>query len=190
MANTKRNINPEQGKRLKQLLTDYKLTQRKLSEEVGISQQYISEIINGRAHLSPGFAEDISCIPLFKNENLLEKWLLCQSDYKSTSEMLIEQNQKLNFYINDSVSLVFLALKLNGFTVRIKYGNEELDLSDSSITNKLHQCNFEIYDKDICRVATMSLSQLEIFSKEATGLFSVIFESYLLYGDPHTIKHL
>ena len=188
MTLKKKNINPEQGKRLKQLLTDYKLTQRKLSDEVGISQQYISEIINGKVHLSPAFAEDISSLPLFENENLLEEWLLCQSDYKSTSEMIFEQNKRLNLYINDFASLVFLALKLNGFTVRIKYGTKELDLSDSNIKDKLHQCTFVIFDKDNCRVAEMSLSQLEIFSKEVTGLFSVIFESYLLHGDPHNAR--
>ena len=59
MGRKKREINPESGKRLKQWLKEQNITAKRLSERINYTPQYLSDIITGKASLTPDLARII-----------------------------------------------------------------------------------------------------------------------------------
>ena len=92
MARPRREINAECGKRLKTLLEETGTTQNKLADLIHISQQTISQIITGKANLTPETARMI--IEEFPDYRL--NWLLEYDDLKTVNDQImrgITQNQ-------------------------------------------------------------------------------------------------
>jgi transcriptional regulator with XRE-family HTH domain len=76
-------INPKQGKRLKELCIEEEITQAQLGREINYSQQTISKIVQGKAPLQPYIAEQIiEKFPSYRRE-----WLLGLDDWKTEEEM-------------------------------------------------------------------------------------------------------
>lgn len=69
------------GNRLKKCLKEMNISQSELSEKSGFTQQYISNIINGRRPMTVTAARSFS-----KTLNVLESYLLGESDYKTKQE--------------------------------------------------------------------------------------------------------
>ena len=59
MGRPHREINVIRGKRLKELIEDQGMTQKEFEKEIHLSQQSISNIINGHAHLTDEIAKEI-----------------------------------------------------------------------------------------------------------------------------------
>ena len=59
MGRPRREINAIRGKRLKELIDDQCMTQKEFEKEINLSQQVISNIINGHAHLTDERAKEI-----------------------------------------------------------------------------------------------------------------------------------
>ena len=72
MGRPHRVINAIRGKRLKELIDDQCMTQKEFEKEINLSQQVISNIINGHAHLTDERAKEI--IAKYPQYNL--SWLL------------------------------------------------------------------------------------------------------------------
>lgn len=92
MPRKKQEINPECGKRMKQLLKDAGRTQQELADASGYSQQYISNIASGKKHMTREFAEAFcECVPYINGHGLREKlraeYLLAQDDYQTIGMM-------------------------------------------------------------------------------------------------------
>ena len=76
-------IKPEQGKRLKKCIEYANMTQLSLADEAHISQQHLSNIINGKAALTPDNAMIFS-----KILKVRLKYLLLESDYMTENERI------------------------------------------------------------------------------------------------------
>ena len=106
MARPEREINVECGKRLKMLLKETGTTQKELSNKIYLSQQTISQIINGHATLTPETAKLI--IGEFPEYNIY--WLLGElpveirnaADIRKASAALIsgQINRRQSYMIN------------------------------------------------------------------------------------------
>lgn len=75
----KKELNPEQGKRLKECLEDEKMTQKELAEKSGYTKQYISNIVVGRKNMSLESAEKMAGILGVRKE-----YLLCKDSFKTS----------------------------------------------------------------------------------------------------------
>lgn len=72
-------INPECGRRLKDLLVRNEVSQRSLAEKLDYEPQHISNVVRGLRRLTPDMACNIKKIfPAVRVE-----WLLCQDDYET-----------------------------------------------------------------------------------------------------------
>lgn len=74
----KRELNPEQGKRLRECLKDKRMSQKELSEKSGYTPQHINNIIGGSRNMSQESAEVFANILDARKE-----YLLCMDDFKS-----------------------------------------------------------------------------------------------------------
>lgn len=75
-------INPIRGLRVKQLCEEQGINQIELSQRIYISQQKISEMINGKANVTETTARAIvQAFPQYRFE-----WLMGYDDYKNTAE--------------------------------------------------------------------------------------------------------
>lgn len=80
-------LNPECGKRLKECLADFPMTQGDLSSLTGYTQQYISNIVVGKKPLT------IKAAKLFSDVlKVREEYLLCIDDFKTDSEIIKHEN--------------------------------------------------------------------------------------------------
>ena len=82
MSKTKQEANPKSAKRLKQLYTEYQITQSSLSEKTGISQNTLSRIANGKVALSYFVACEIAKI----FPDVSPEWLMGHSDFKNEAQ--------------------------------------------------------------------------------------------------------
>ena len=83
MSQKTRQINPECGRRLKQLVTENGMTQQELANRLHNNKQHISNIICGKRSLTLGTAQQIAgeVFPWVRVE-----WLLCIDDFKTQAE--------------------------------------------------------------------------------------------------------
>lgn len=79
MPENRDELNKKRGNRLRELITERKVTQCKLSEMIGCTEQHVSYIINGRRTLTESNAETI--VKLFPPTRL--EWLMGRDDFKT-----------------------------------------------------------------------------------------------------------
>lgn len=81
-------INPESGKRVKELLDDVKMTQIELAKRLNYTPQQISRIVQGKSRLTEYTAQRI--VDVCKTEDSLIRtryeWLMCYDDLKTESD--------------------------------------------------------------------------------------------------------
>lgn len=76
-------INPECGRRLKQLLIENDVKQGAFAaDQLHCHPQHISNIVNGRRSLTPEMAQDIAKV----FPDIRVEWLLCEDDFKTEAE--------------------------------------------------------------------------------------------------------
>lgn len=83
MSQKTRQINPECGRRLKQLLNKNGMTQQELADRLAYNKQHISNVICGKRSLTLDMAKRIK-IEVFPEAFL--DWLLGMSDYETDAE--------------------------------------------------------------------------------------------------------
>lgn len=74
----KKELNPEQGKRLRECLKNKRMSQKELSEKSGYTPQHINNIIGGTRNMSQESAEIFANILEVRKE-----YLLCKDDFKN-----------------------------------------------------------------------------------------------------------
>lgn len=180
MPKTPKEINKMQGKRLKQLLNEEGITQKQLHEEIHISQQYISEIINGHAHLNYPMAISISKLPRFKDYDLLTKWLLCEEDYKSNTEKLLNAVAIADYEGNKLLQGLGCFLLLANYKIDISYPEKLSFDNASSIKNIVPDC-FPTYTikKDNQLIAELSNEEMIALGNKVFHLCEIYFQDHL-----------
>ena len=113
MARPTKEINPIRGKRLKQIITEEHTTQKALNKATGISQQAISEMINGKANVTDTTAEAVLKVyPHYRYE-----WLMGLDDFKTVGEQfsgaINEMNQEGEMLMRGLCSFA----NLSGFAI-------------------------------------------------------------------------
>ena len=177
MSKKKEDINPKRGKRLKTLLKQENTTQEHLSDTIGVSQQWISKVINGKAQLTERMAHDIAA--LYPEKNLLYKWLLCEEDYQSWIEKLyggLAEAEEEQILLHRGF-FAFAALDGYEVTTLPKKANGSGSLLDIKSTWDL----FESYQirKAGKIIAEFNPAQLNELENKAFNLFSVFLRDYL-----------
>ena len=76
-------INPECGKRLRLLIKENGTTQKQLADDIGVSEQTIYKIVNGKISLSDYMVEKI--LERYPNY-CTDLWLLGKAEYKTPAE--------------------------------------------------------------------------------------------------------
>lgn len=176
MAKKKTPINPMQGKRLKKLLQEARITQKDLSEEITkhfggdnerLSQQRISDIINGRAPLTIRVINLISDLPRFDGKDLLKEWLLCEEQFTSSEEKILNEKMASRYEGDLLLTGVSCFLNLSGYevtTIEKKTGNDfELETI--------------IIEKDNSTIK-LSPSKMSDFGTKVLHLFEVFTHDY------------
>lgn len=92
-----RELNSEQGRRLRECLRDKIMSQKELSEKSGYTPQHINNVIGGTRNMSSQSAEVFANILEVRKE-----YLLCQDDYK-TFNTITEYVRKSLDTNNDAV---------------------------------------------------------------------------------------
>ncbi len=92
---SKTEINPECGLRLKEVLSQKKISQPELSKLSGFTPQYISYIIQGLRPMTVSAANAFS-----KALNIRQEYLLCEDTYKN--KLSFERNQEIRSSINSA----------------------------------------------------------------------------------------
>lgn len=77
----KKELNPEQGNRLRECLKDKRMSQKELSEKSGYTPQHINNVIGGTRNMSQESAETFAHILGVRKE-----YLLCWDNHKTTNE--------------------------------------------------------------------------------------------------------
>ena len=81
MPRKKVEINPECGKRLRELLKESGIKQKELAKKLNYDPRHISNIITGKKRLTPETSYRIA--DMF---HIRAEWLLCQDDYRTREE--------------------------------------------------------------------------------------------------------
>lgn len=178
MAKKKTIINPEQGIRLKRLLQEENIKQRELSEEIEkysyrtLSQQKISDIINGRAPLIFEVADVISNLPRFKDKDLLREWLLCEENFKSSDEKALNETIASR-YEGDML--------LTGISCFLNLAGYEVTSINQPFKEELKETGFELsrykIEKDNS-VVELSSHEMFSYSNKVLHLFEVFTHDY------------
>ena len=90
-----KNISKECGKRLKECIKESGMTSKELAENCNYVPQYISQIINGKRNMSLQAAKSFA-----KVLSVREEYLLCEDDYKTDSDILVDNNNPTSFYLS------------------------------------------------------------------------------------------
>lgn len=112
----KTELNLECGKRLKECLSDFPMTQNKLASLTGYTQQYISNIIVGKKPMT------IKAAKLFSEYlNIQEEYLLCESNYKTKQEEIQETFKTNRKKWNDLENAVQTLISNTGYKIVGRY---------------------------------------------------------------------
>lgn len=115
MGRKKREINTESGKRLKQWLKEQNITAKRLSERINYTPQYLSDIITGKASLTPDLARIIKNafpeIPL--DERVRTEWLLCEDDFETEGDRI----DAITSGTRDVYKLITELMNLHGYEI-------------------------------------------------------------------------
>lgn len=179
----KRELNPEQGNRLKECLEDIRMAQKELAQKSGYTQQYISNIVVGKKNMSHESADIFSQILGIKKE-----YLLCESDFKNRAE---EQKSSIDWELNKLSALDNLLDQLGYYIETIaEYQNLEtgeiITIDDNHGLPEDHEDTgpvirdignevvYEYEGETICQ-------NIEEFENCARPKYKRISENYILY---------
>ena len=125
----KRELNTNQGKRLKECIEAKKMSQKELAKKSGYSEQYISYIANKKKNMSLESAKMFADIL-----DVDAEYLLCETDCKNFTDWLnkgIEEEKERKSRANEaSISL----LKANGISIDFfikEYHNKKYDILEN-----------------------------------------------------------
>lgn len=95
-------INPECGKRVKELISDVKMSQIELAKRLNYTPQQISRIVQGKSRLTEYTAQQI--VDVCKSKAPLNRtryeWLMCYDDLKTESdEWDVERERSARFEV-------------------------------------------------------------------------------------------
>ncbi len=117
-------INPKTAPRMKEFLKESGLKQKELAELIFCSQQYISNIVNGKCGLSVYTAKEIA-----KHYSIRIEYLLGEDDYKTEGAMLKEMLESERKHYHKCFSALISIAEEAGYSIvledgwKIKRGN-------------------------------------------------------------------
>lgn len=120
MARTRQKVNPKSADRLKQFYREHKITQERLSEVTGISQNTLSRIANGKAALSHVVATEI--VKVFPDIRV--EWLMGLDDYRTENERTFSLFSDWNREWKRRLGAVCILAALSGYEINLFPENE------------------------------------------------------------------
>lgn len=176
----KKEINPEQGKRLRECLNEQRFSQKELAEKSGYTPQYISNIVVGKKNMSYESASAFAKILHVKTE-----FLLCEIDCKTDAEMLKEC---LNWEI-ETQHVICNLLNQMGYDIEIQAEYQNMKTNETVLVsnddfppnlNPIEECRFRgdavLYE---CNGKMVSQTQ-EDFEKVNQPSHKLIAETHIL----------
>lgn len=146
MSRPKGEIQAERGLRLKQVILDKNLTQRQFAQEINISQQTISAMINGNANVTDITAQLVTD----KYSEYRYEWLMCIDGFKTHADYEQHQRRELDKIGRaiesawDNDDIFESVLKSNNIIFKpldkVSLSDDELPEDDYEITAKLQDC--------------------------------------------------
>ena len=111
MARPRVKINPERGKRLKNLCEWEGITQQNLAEKIHISQQTVSQMVQGKSTVTEQTAEEIAAaFPKYRKE-----WLLGFDDFPTEDSKLSDMARMIDDIYHSVLLLVGAIAEKNGY---------------------------------------------------------------------------
>lgn len=108
-------LNPKQGKRLKELLNDYGITQKELADKLHYSEPHISRIANGHSPLTLATAkricEYVNSISV-DAAPIRYQWLMGMDDFKTAVDQLEDRDKKWKVNIESRSECVKLITEI------------------------------------------------------------------------------
>ena len=163
-------INPEMGKRLSKWLSDIHMTQSELANELGYTQQHISNIITGKKNISVEFAQSVSQRtkkPVYNEDGTLigydtvnPQWLLCLSDFRSDAEKLTLAFQEVEHETEYLHAGLVCFASLSGYQVTIPSREDLSGLKLEDVFEKI-KTGFTI-EKDGAKIS-LSIDEMNRF---------------------------
>ena len=118
MGKKKRMLNNESAQRLSDWLSEIDMNQTELAGKIHYSQQYISNVINGKRPMSLEFAQRVSNVTAQGKSQRYDidlkirpQYLLCMDDIKTTEDYYSIQFQRLDSVNNACYTLLTNSLK-------------------------------------------------------------------------------
>ena len=118
MGKKKRILNNESAQRLSDWLSEINMNQTDLAKKIHYSQQYISNVINGKRPMSLEFAQRVSNVTAQGKSQRYDidlkirpQYLLCMDDIKTTEDYYSIQFQRLDSVNNACYTLLTNSLK-------------------------------------------------------------------------------
>lgn len=118
MGKKKRMLNNESAQRLSDWLSEINMNQTDLAKKIHYSQQYISNVINGKRPMSLEFAQRVSNVTAQGKSQRYDidlkirpQYLLCMDDIKTTEDYYSTQFQRLDSVNNACYTLLTNSLK-------------------------------------------------------------------------------
>ena len=118
MGKKKRILNNESAQRLSDWLSEIDMNQTELAGKINFSQQYISNVMNGKRPMSLEFAQRVSnATAQGKSQRydidlkIRPQYLLCMDDIKTTEDFETTYIQKSQNVMDASITLLEEALK-------------------------------------------------------------------------------
>lgn len=126
MAKTKLEIKPKCIDNLKELCKDEKITQITLSERIGISQNTISKILNGKSPMSHYVATEIHRVfPRYRID-----WLMGDSEHKTDAEKGLTEFAEWNDEWQKRLYAVRILAYLAGYEIDLFPQNNGMSLDE------------------------------------------------------------
>lgn len=118
MGKKKRILNNESAQRLSDWLSEIDMNQTELADLIHYSQQYISNVINGKRPMSLEFAQRVSNVTAQGKSQRYDidlkirpQYLLCMDDIKTTEDFETTYIQKSQNVMDASITLLEEALE-------------------------------------------------------------------------------
>ena len=179
MSKNRKTIKPEQGIRLKAWLEETGTTQAELADDIHISQQTISKIINGKSALTESNAAAIA--RKWPEQNLLAAWLLGKSEFKNSTEKILDGLIKASYSGSNILTGFSCFAKEAGYDVIMKHGDryEKGTDNEHKLPNMLQSTY--IISKHGTVLAEMDLNEMQELQQSFLNSFETRLSDFLKY---------
>lgn len=169
---TKKELNPNQGKRLKECIIAKGISQKELAEKSGYSEQYISYIVRKKKNMSSDSAKVFAEIL-----DVDAEYLLCETDDKNFADWLDrihkEDGEKESIAFKGAMSL----LEANGISIEFfmkEYHNKDRDVFENGNGSGITIETMDGYDPGELDYKADEMLKNKVYVMDKSGYLTVL----------------